>query len=185
MIKVFIEGKLMKKSHKILITIILLICAIIGFVCLIGFTIGGRFGWLHAIIFACISAVISFLSILFISGSDFTKSNKFIEPFVILIIAITVVFNVMYSGINKLSAGNEVITYDTTIEYTSHGKQLYTDIGFYDRNGNMQEIWDFNQFWTVDESYPEEGVTITVEERQGGFGYPVFKMTRVNSRIEK
>lgn len=185
MIKVFIEGKLMKKSHKILITIILLICAIIGFVCLIGFTIGGRFGWLHAIIFACISAVISFLSILFINGSDFTKSNKFIEPFVILIIAITVVFNVMYSGINKLSAGNEVITYYTTIEYTSHGKQLHTDIGFYDRNGNMQEIWDFNQFWTDDESYPEEGVTITVEERQGGFGYPVFKMTRVNGRIEK
>lgn len=91
----------------------------------------------------------------------------------------------MYSGMNKLSASNEIITYDTTIEYTSNGKQLHTDIGFYDRNGNMQEIWDFNQFWTDDESCPEEGVTITVEERQGGFGYPVFKMTRVNGRIEK
>ena len=91
----------------------------------------------------------------------------------------------MYSGINKLSAANEVIAYDTTIEYTSTGKQLHTDIGFYDKNGNMQEIWDFNQFWTDDESCPEEGATITVEERQGGFGYHVFKMTRVNGRIEK
>lgn len=185
MIKVFIEGKAMKKSHKIIITLTLLMCAIIGFVCLIGFTIGGRFGWLHIIIFACISAVISFLSILFINGSNFTKSNNFIEPFVLLTITITVVFNVMYSGINKLSAANEVIAYDTTIEYTSTGKQLHTDIGFYDKNGNMQEIWDFNQFWTDDESCPEEGATITVEERQGGFGYPVFKMTRVNGRIEK
>lgn len=185
MIKAFIEGKIMKKSHKILITVTLLICAIIGFVCLIGFTIGGRFGWLHVIIFGCISAVISFLSILFINGIDFIKSNNSIEPFVILIIAITVAFNVMYSGMNKLSAGNEVITYDTTIEYTSTGKQLHTDIGFYDKNGNMQVIWDFNQFWIDDESCPEEGATITVEERQGGFGYPVFKMTRVNGRIEK
>ena len=175
----------MKKSHKILMTVTFLICAIIGFVCLIGFTIGGRFGWLHIIIFACTSAVISFSSMLFINGIDFIKSNNFIEPFVILIIAITVVFNVMYSGINKLSAGNEVITYDTTIEYISNGKQLHTDIGFYDKNGNMQEIWDFNQFWIDDESCPEEGATITVEERQGGFGYPIFKMTRVNGRIEK
>lgn len=185
MIKVFIEGKIMKRSHKILITVTLLICAIIGFVCLIGFTVGGRFGWLHVIIFACISAVISFLSILFINGIDFIKSNNFIEPCVILIIAITVIFNVMYSGINKLSASNDMITYDTKVEYSYSGKQLHTDIGFYDRNGNMQEIWDFNQFWTDDESCPEEGATITVEERQGGFGYPVFKMTRVNGRIEK
>lgn len=185
MIKIFIEGKIMKKSHKILITVTLLICAIIGFVCLIGFTIGGRFGWLHVIIFACISAVISFLSILFINGGSFIISNNFIEPFVILIITITVVFNVMYSGVNKLSASNEVITYDTTIEYTINGKQLHTDIGFYDRNGDMQVIWDFNQFWTDDESCPKEGAPITVEERQGGFGYPVFKMTRVNGRIEK
>lgn len=176
----------MKKSHKILISVTLLICAIIGFICLIGFTIGGRFGWIHVIIFACFGAAISFLSILFINGSDFTKSKKFIEPFVILLVAITIIFGVMYNGINKLSADNKVITYDTKIEYLYTGKgQLHTDIGFYDNNGNMQEIWDFNQFWTDDESCPEEGDTITVEEQQGGFGYPVFKMTQVNGQIEK
>lgn len=175
----------MKKSHKILITVVLLMCVIIIFVCLIGFTIGNRFGWLHLIIFACISAVISYLSILFINGINFTKSNKFFEPFIILIIAITIVFNVMYSGINKLSAGSEIIAYDTVVEYSYSVKQLHTDIGFYDRNGNMQEIWDFTQIWIDDESYPEEGATITIEERQGGFGYPVFKIARVNGRIEK
>lgn len=175
----------MAKSHKILITVTLLICAIIGFVCLIGFTIGGHFGWVHIIIFACISAVISFLSILFINGKNYTKSKKFIESFVLLVIAITVAFNVMYSGMNRLSAGNEVMTCDTTIEYTYTGKQLHTDIGFYDKNGNMQEIWDFNQFWIDDESCPEEGAAITIEERQGGFGYPVFKIISVNGRIEK
>ncbi len=175
----------MKKSHKILITVVLLMCVIIVFVCLIGFTIGNRFGWLHLIIFACISAVISYLSILFINGINFTKSNKFFKPFIILIIAITVVFNIMYSGINKLSAGSEIISYDTVVEYSYCVRQLHTDIGFYDKNGNMQEIWDFKQIWLDDESCPEEGATIIVEERQGGFGYPVFKITRVNGRIEK
>lgn len=179
------RGDILKRSHKILITVTFLMCAIIGFVCLVGFTIGDHFGWLHLIIFACVSTVISFLSILFINGKEFTKSNKFFEPFIILVIAITVAFNVMYSGINKLSAGNKVTTYNTVIEYSYGGKQLHTDIGFYDENGNMQEIWDFKQFWFDDESYPEKGATITVEERQGGFGYPVFKITRVNGRIEK
>lgn len=49
----------------------------------------------------------------------------------------------------------------------------------------MLEIWDFKQIWFYDESCPEEGATINIEERQGGFGYPVFKMTQVNGRIEK
>lgn len=175
----------MKKSHKILITITFLICAIIGFVCLVGFTIGNRFGWFHLCFFAGISAIISYLSILFINGRDFVKSKKLKEPLIILVIALTVIFNFMYNGINELGAGNEVTTYDTKVEYSYTGRQFHTDIGFYDKNGNMQEIRDYTQIWTDDESCPEEGAIITIEERQGGFGYPVFEMTRVNGRIEK
>ena len=44
----------------------------------------------------------------------------------------------------------------------------------YDKNGNMQEVWDYNFIWFDDETCPEEGATITVEERPGGFGYPVL-----------
>lgn len=176
----------MNKTYKILITVAMLIFVIIGFVCMVGFTIGNRFGWLHLLIFVIISAIISFLSILFINGMEYVKSRRLTEPFIVLVIAFTVVFNVMYSGINKISADSEAKIYDTTVEYVYNGKgELHASIGFYDKNGNMQEVWDYNFIWFDDETCPEEGATITVEERQGGFGYPVFDLIKVNGRIER
>ena len=44
---------------------------------------------------------------------------------------------------------------------------------------------NYNFIWFDDETCPEEGATITVEDRQGGFGYPVFDLIKVNGRIER
>ena len=123
----------MRKSQKIALIVIALICAVIGFTCLVGFAIGGRFGLLQLILFLLIGTVLSLLSIMLINGKDFVKSKKFVEPFIILAAGLLFVFYFMYGTINNLSADYKSITYDTTIEYVEVATGgIYADIGFCD-----------------------------------------------------
>lgn len=176
----------MKKSIKILITVILLIFAVIGIDCAVGFTIGGRIRLIHILIIVTVSLVLTFLSILFINGKGYEKSGSYKETLILVTIGLVAVCCVMYTGLNRLSASNDTVVYDTYIESSNHYyRSIFMEIIFEDRDGNMASAYDKNIIWFDDDSYPDEGVPITIRERQGGFGYPVYDIVAVNGRRER
>ncbi len=86
----------MSRKNKILITVVALIVLIFALTCLVGFTLGGRFGLTHLIIFLVLSIFMSVGSIAFINGKYFWESDKVKAPFVLLIIGFVAVFSMMY-----------------------------------------------------------------------------------------
>lgn len=176
----------MKKTDKILITVILLIFAVIGVDCIIGFTIGGEIRLIHIVILVAIHLVLTYLSILFINGKEYEKSDSYKEALILITIGLVAISYVMYGGLNRLSASNDSVVYDTYIEETnSHEKTIFTEIGFRDRNNNLAHAWDKIIIWYDDDTFPREGVPITIRERQGGFGYPVYEIVAINGKPER
>lgn len=170
----------MKKSHKILILIAVLIVAVISITCLVGFTIGGKFGWWHMLLFFLISLVLTMLSLLFVNGKAYLKTSKFREPLVLVTLSIFIAFFAFYGWANFIGASNDAVIYDTIVEYDSqYSRTFTTDIGFLDENGVMQETKDHSVLFDEKNPYPQKGSTITVQQRQGAFGYPVFKIINV------
>jgi hypothetical protein len=175
----------LKKQNKILITVVMLIVLIISIDCIIGFTIGGEFRIFHLLITVIVDFLLTALSILFIKGKDFLKSKYSNEAIVLIAILLVVVSYFMYGLLNNIGADQNSITYDTKVEATgSYGKSSYLVLEFYDLNGDLQEVKDYTQFWIDDDTYPEEGSKLTIEEKQGGFGYKIYKILKVNDKSE-
>lgn len=171
----------MKKTDKILITVILLVFAVIGIDCIIGFTIGGEIRLIHIVILVAIHLVLTYLSILFINGKEYEKSDGYKEALILITIGLVAISYVMYGGLNRLSASNDSVVYDTYIEETNtYEKTIFTEVGFRDRNNNLGHAWDKTIMWYDDDSFPEEGAPITIREKQGGFGYPVYELVAIN-----
>lgn len=170
----------MKKQNKILITVIILIFAIIGTVCAVGFTIGGKFGYLHLLVFLVISLVFSATSICFIRNKSQLKDRENIEKIILIAICFLAVFYGTYVGLNRFSASNEYITYESSIEYTFvPDKMSRKHIVFLDRNGNECEVVNGNEVWVDELKESADGKRITVKEQTGGFGYKIYSITSI------
>lgn len=176
----------MKKSNKILITVILLLCAVIGTDCIIGFTIGKKIGAVHILILTAIHLILSYLAIVFIKGSEYKKTTGYKEALIITTIGLVALSAVMYGGFNRLSAGNESVEYETCVEYTDQYRGImFMQVYFNDMQGNTACVSDKNILWIDEDTYPEDGTPITIREKQGGFGYPVYEIIAVNGKAER
>lgn len=170
---------LMKKSIKILISVIISIFVVIGFDCLYGFTIGGRVGWLFYILSAIVGAILIVSLMLFIKGKEYFYTKDYIEPLVLLLIVAVVLCWGTYNGLNKLSSSPNYTEYDSVaVEVYTPLKSMHDEITFLDADGNEVTI---NEHQPVGESvYPEENDTITIREYKGGFGYNYYEIIKVN-----
>lgn len=177
--------KNMSKKNKNLITVVALIVLVFAFTCLVGFTLGGRFVLTHLIIFLVFSIFMSVGSIAFINGKYFLESDKFKAPFILLIIGFVAVFYVMYGALNYLGQSDDGKVFETTVEYTVHYKLSRSTVGFYDYNGEMQELNDRTIVFFDGDTAIVEGSDIEVKEHKGGFGYNTYEVLKVNGKVPK
>lgn len=176
----------MKKSNKILITVILLLFAVISADCIIGFTIGNKIGAMHIVILTAIHIILSSLAIVFIKGSEYRKTAGYKEALIITTIGLVALSAVMYGGFNKMSAGSESVEYETYVEYTNQYRGImFMQVYFNDVQGNTACVSDKNILWFDEDTYPEYGTPLTIREKQGGFGYPVYEIIAVNGKTER
>ena len=149
----------------------LLLC--IGVCCAIGFTVGGAPDLPKQIAFFTVSLLFGILSAIFL------KQDKSLSR--VLILLITAIFFVAvccgYTALNRLSSSEDYIEYQTEItDINYYGKSFCEEICFPDRSGNEAVVIRYNLGIYENDQVPEEGKTITVREKQGGFGYPVYKI---------
>lgn len=175
----------MSKQNKILITVTVLIVLIIAFTCFVGFTLGGRFNITHLLIFLVIAIFLSVVSIAFINGRSFLKSEKFRLPFIILIIGFVAVFNIMYGFLNYLGQSTDGMVYETEVEYITSYKMAPTTVGFYDENGEMQELNDWSIINIDDDTAITDGSIIEIKEHKGAFGYTNYEVLKVNGKTPR
>lgn len=172
---------LMKKSIKILISVIISLFVVIGFDCLYGFTIGGRVDWLFYILSAIVGVILIVSLMLFIKGKEYFYTKDYIEPLVLLLIVVVVACWGTYNGLNKLSSDMNYVEYDTKVEYCGYySKSVYQYVDFKDQNGNIQTVKmfdpiEFNANYSI-----EDCKTLTVREYKGGFGFNYYDIIKVD-----
>lgn len=175
----------MNKSSKIFIIIIFDLLYIFAFVCIFGFTIGGRIGlyyateisnirfWAFAIIMT-LALVMSNFAVF--NGKEIFKSSE--ERVGIFVAAAVIVMCIyfLYTPMNKFTAQAETTAdYDTVVIYEKslYGIHFFNEVIF--ENQNKEKVSAIVFDWTggIDGGFAIDD-EIHVKEYQGGFGFPAY-----------
>ena len=171
---------------KHLIVIVSVIVSIIFFDLFIGLIIGGHLSK-HLFAFVALSIIISAISLLAISGKEKFKSKK--APWLMVgVIAffIFVSFAVSYDFLNLKTSNPKYEEYQSTVTTTVYSRDNFFEVFFTDKNGNEanDKIFTLKYIILSDEEEADmlkAGDTITVREYQGGFGYPIYRISELHN----
>lgn len=168
----------MKKSIKILISVIMLLFGIVGADCLYGLTIGGYFNWIAAIICLVVGLVLTTISVVLIFDKSELGQTKANEVFIIIMLVFMIACLFLYNPLNKISGTTDYVESQAeVVEIWGRGKgnipivEPEYDVTVVDENGNQLEVGDYNPNIEYD-----FGDTITLREYTGGFGMNYYKI---------
>ncbi len=168
----------MKKSIRILISVIILLLGFIAADCTYGFAFGGEFNWIAGIITFVFGIVLTTLSVILIFDKNERKEIKAKDTFAIIIIAFMIFCIFGYKPLNRISGTNDYTEQKvkvTELYGAGKGDWLFLDPQFYvtvkDKKGNEFVVGDYN----IVIDY-EEGDTITLREYTGGFDLKYYSI---------
>jgi hypothetical protein len=165
-------NKILKAS--LLITVYLFL--IIGFDCLYGFLIGGYATWLHLLLSAICAIAFSFLLTALILSFKQIKTEKFVILFIVFSLIFVSFSKLMYNPLNDISAGDDYVEYESEIlEIGTLSTSFFFEADFKlelkDKNNKTIQINIYSPIITY-----SEGDIVTIREKQGGFGYPIYEI---------
>lgn len=172
----------MKKSIKILISVIILIFGIIACDCTYGLIFGGEYGLLAYIISALFGLILSAFSVLIIFGKKNIKTRTAIDAFISIILIFFILCMLVYKPLNEISGTNEYVEKQVEIvEMYGGGRHLdFIEPTFYvtvkDKNGKEFVIEEYNSMIDYD-----EGDTVIIKEYVGGFELKYYEFETMQS----
>lgn len=172
----------MKKSIKVLISIIILLLGFIIADCVFGFVFGGPFNLKAGIITFLFGVFFTFISILIIYDKNERKQAKTKKTFCIIIIIFMLFCLFGYKPLNHISGTDEYI--EKTVEVVNiygRGKGDFAflepefDVTVKDKNGKEFVVGDYNVIINY-----SEGDIIILKEFTGGFGLKYYYIVSDN-----
>lgn len=172
---------MLTKEQRIIISVILGIFAVVIFVCLYGFTIGGEYFSVKYILYCLLTSLImTSIAFLFIFKREKFKDLFGKMPFIILCFILIIVQLLMYQPLNLLSSSDNGKEYEVEItDYFS--SRLSSTVYFTDKDG-IERSKDITFKYIVlddDELYPQTDGEMIVKERTGGFNCKYFEIIKV------
>lgn len=175
------------KEQKTVISIVLGALAIVTFVCLYGFTIGGEFFSFKYLIYCLFTSFIMTSSaFLFIFKKEEMKGWFAKEPYVIVLLIVAALQLLIYQPLNLLSASDNGEEYEVEITDCSNVR-LSSTVCFIDKDG-VERSKDISFKYIItddDELYPQIGGRMMVKETTGGFNCKYFEIIKVTYMPEQ
>lgn len=172
----------MKKSTKILISVIILIFGIIACDCTYGLIFGGEYRLLACIISAVFGLILSAFSVLIIFGKKNIKTRTAIDAFISIILVFFILCMLVYKPLNKISGTNEYVEKQVEIvEVYGGGRRfLFIEPAFFvtvkDKTGREFVIEEYSPIIDYD-----DGDTVIIKEYVGGFELKYYEIETIQS----
>lgn len=172
---------MLTKEQKTVISIILGVFAVVAFVCLYGFTIGGDFFSVKYILYCLLTSfIMTNLAFVFIFKKEKFKQVFAKKYYVLVLIILVAVQLLIYQPLNLLSSNDKGKEYEVEItDYSS--TRLSSTVYFTDKDG-IKRSKDISFKFIVlddDELYPQTGGRMIVKETTGGFNCKHFEIVKV------
>ena len=172
---------MLTKEQRIVISVILGIFAVVVFVCLYGFTIGGEYFSIKYILYCLLTSLtMASIAFLFVFKREKFKALFGKEPFIIVCLILIVVQLLMYQPLNLLSSNDDGKEYEVEItDYFS--SKLSSEVYFIDKDGIERSKDITFKYIVLDdgELYPQTRGKMIVKERTGGFNCKHFEIIEV------
>ena len=172
---------MLTRENKIMISVVIGTFAVIVFVSLYGFTIGGEYLSVKYIAYCFLTSFfMTSLAFAFIFKKEHFKKFFAKKPYVILCLILVAVQLFLYQPLNLLSSSDSGEEYEVEITYCSNVKASST-VYFIDKNG-VERSKDVSFKYIVgsdDELWPNEGGRMIVREITGGFNCKYFEIVKI------
>lgn len=167
---------MLTKEQKIVISIVLGALAVVIFVCLYGFTIGGEFFSFKYLIYCLVTSfIMTSLAFMFIFKRENFKKLFGKEMYIIVLLIIVALQMMIYQPLNLLSSSDAGQEYE--VEVISRFRNI---VKFFDKDGIARE-----KYLISDRVWPQDGGRMIVKETIGGFGCKYFELVEVTYEPEQ